>query len=254
MLMFIRINWLRVCVERWRLVPAIIVALVVVISYSQAQAADMRIAAGITGLFDKQTATITQPKLNDINLNDDLGINKNVSLYEFHGGIYFRDFSIRGFYFQNRNNDGSGILNDGQFKKDKDTEKKPKPVNSTFGFRASRIEMGMPFVYTNTILEPFVVASATHSNLNIQGDKLNLDFSNIKSGPGMGVTIIQKAASNANVTLKAYKTNIDSLVEIEYTNYSPGMFWKAGYSWRRFDSGNINLNLSGPKIEIGVRF
>ena len=247
------INWLVGTVEKWRFIRLILVT-AIVFSCSQADAT-ARVTAGITGLFDKQTATITQSALNDINLNDDLGITNNVSLYEFYAGIHFNDFSMRGYYLQNRSQDGIGTLKEGQFKKtDKDDKRKFIPVNSTFGFRVYRFEMGLPFIYTNTILEPFIVASTTNSNLNMQGEKLNLDLSNTKSSPGFGVAIIQKAASNANVTFKAYKTNIDSLIELEYVSYSQNMFWKAGYSWRRFNLDNINLNLSGPKVEIGVVF
>lgn len=251
--MLIRSNWLRVCLEKWRLVH-LIIAMLIVLSCSQQANAGMRFIVGVTGLFDKQTATITQPDLADISLIDDLNIGKNVSLYELNAGVYSKDLSVRGYWFQNRNGDGVGILQKGQYKKDKNDSKKPLPVNSTFGFRASRVELGLPYVSASTVLEPFGVISTVNTNLSIQGEKLNLNLSNIKTGVGAGITFIQKASDTSNVTFKAYATGVDSLFEVEYVSYAPSMFWKAGYSWRQFSLDNINLKYSGPKVEVGVTF
>ena len=251
--MLIRFNWLRVCLEKWRLVH-LIIAMLIVLSCSQQANAGMRFIAGVAGLFDKQTATITQPDLADINLIDDLNISKNVSLYEVNAGVYSKDLSIRGYWLQNRNSDGVGMLREGQFKADKKDKKKLLPVNSTFGFRASRVELGLPYVNATTVIEPFGVISTVNTNLSIQGDKLNLDLSNNKTGAGAGITFIQKASVSSNVTFKAYATNVDNMFEVEYVSFTPSMFWKAGYSWRQFSLDNINLKYSGPKVEVGVTF
>jgi hypothetical protein len=217
--------------------------------------ADIRTTGGITGLFAKQTATISQATLRDISVVDDLNISKNTNVYEINAGIYFKDFTIRGFYLQNRNQEGSGQISDGQWKREKDDKKTtPLPVDTTFSFRASRVEMGLPFYYTNTVFEPFVVGSVINADLTIQGEKVNIGVSSTKSGPGIGVSIVQRTAQNANITVRGYKTNIDSLLEAEYTAYSNNCFWKVGYSWRQYIFPNLALNFIGPTVQVGVVF
>lgn len=65
---------------------------------------------GLDVLVSKAASVLARDNKIDINLNDDLNLDKSSTAYEIYAGVSYDKFSVRGYHFLPKNLSGSGTL------------------------------------------------------------------------------------------------------------------------------------------------
>jgi hypothetical protein len=226
---------------------------------STVHASVMKSNLGLDVLASRAASVWARDKETDINLNDDLNLDKSLTAYEIYAGISYDQFSIRGYHFLPKNQSGSGALRPGQY----DPKQKGKnditiPVTADCNFKNSRIEIGTPIFYKNFVAEPFFVNQWTSSNLEIKSTDFTYNQDLKGSTPGGGVLLTQSISQGTQFTIKWFQTSSDKHFDFRYTGFNPWCFWSLGYTYRTFylgsQTGNLQTTLQGPAIQAGLIF
>ena len=226
---------------------------------STVHASVMKSNLGLDALASKTASILARDNKIDINLNDDLNLDKSFTAYEIYAGISYDKFSVRGYHFLPKNQSGSGALRPGQYDpKQKGKNDETIPVTADGNFKNSRIEIGTPIFYKNFVVEPFFVNQWTSSNLEIKSNDFSYNQDLNSSTPGGGVLLTQSISPGTQFTLKWFQTSSDKHFDFRYTGFNSSCFWSLGYTHRTFNlrsqTGNLQTTLQGPVIQAGLIF
>jgi hypothetical protein len=219
----------------------------------------MKSNLGLDALASKTASILTRDNKIDINLNDDLNLDKSCTAYENYAGVSYDKFSVRGYHFLPKNHSGSGALRPGQYdSKQNGKNDETIPVTAENSFKCNRIEIGAPIFYKGFVVEPFFVNQWTSSNLEIKSTDFTYNQDLKSSTPGGGVLLTQSISPGTQFTFKWFQTSSDKHLDFRYTGFNPLCFWSLGYTYRTFylrsQTGNLQTTLQGPVIQAGLIF
>ncbi len=226
---------------------------------STVHASVMKTNLGLDALASKTASILARDNKIDINLNDDLNLDKSSTAYEIYAGVSYDKFSARVYHFLPKNQSGSGALRPGQY----DAKQNAKadetiPVNAENSFRCNRIEIGAPIFYKGFVVEPFFVNQWTAGNLQLKSNYFSYNLDSKSSTPGGGVLLTHSISQGTQLTFKWFQTSSDQHFDIRYTGFNPSYFWSLGYTHRTFNlrsqTGNLQTTLQGPVIQAGLIF
>ncbi|MFH0960292.1 MAG: hypothetical protein V1897_16490 [Pseudomonadota bacterium] len=214
---------------------------------------------GLDALASKTASILARDNKIDINLNDDLNLDKSLTAYEVFAGVNYDRFSVRGYHLLPKNQSGSGTLRPGQYdaKQNAKTDE-TSPVTAENSFKCNRIEIGTPIFYKNFVAEPFFVNQWASGNLQINSKDINYNQQFTSSTPGGGILLTQSMSPGTQFTFKWFQTSSDKHFDFRYTGFNSSCFWSLGYTYRTFylrsQTGNLQTTLQGPVIQAGLIF
>lgn len=229
----------------------LLVATILVCFAISTAAAQVNSGIGITPIFGKISSTATV-KNTDISLNDDLGIGRNATLWEGWAAIYTRAVGVRGYYLFPVNLSADSLLPASL----KDVKVKTDiPINTTFGLRAGRVELGIPlFNDRYWILEPFFLYQNLCPTITVQGKDFDYSYNTQYSSPGVGINLVERIGQNAALNAKFFVTQYTTQFDINAMWSRNHLFCGLGYTHRVASLNNFTYRLSGLQAEIGVAF
>ncbi|MGC8605435.1 MAG: hypothetical protein ACP5VS_17350 [Desulfomonilaceae bacterium] len=226
---------------------------------STVQASVIKSNLGLDVLASKAASVLARDNKIDINLNDDLNLDKSYTAYEIYAGVNYDKISVRGYHFLPKNQSGSGILRPGQYDaKQNGKADETIQVTAENGFKCSRIEVGTPIFYQNFVVEPFFVNQWVTDHIEIKSNSFNYNQDLTSSTPGGGLLLTHSLSAAAILTCKWFQTSSDKLFDVRYTGFNPSYFWSVGYTHRTFNlksqAGNLQTVLQGPVVQAGLIF
>ena len=195
--------------------------------------ANAQVSVGVSPIYSTQ---ITQ----NLFLNS-VFENKNISCEVEVGLVSI--CAIRGYHLCNREYNTTVNIFD-------EKEKKSLPATFTYGFSASRIEIGYPFRLSGALLEPFFVDSYTRNYNTVVGDKINYMDNLTSNTRGLGVYYSQLLYKGNNASIKGFYTPKDYILDFRYNRFNNRAALGLGYSYRVYD----NIKISGPSINFLLTF
>jgi hypothetical protein len=206
---------------------------------------------GVTPFFDKLSASATIKNI-DVALNDQLGLDKNNTLWEGFAAINTRTCSLRGYYLFPKSVSADSLL---PVTIAVDKDKKPIPVTTTFTLKANRLEVAVPLrVNRFVMVEPMFVYQTISPVVSITGKGYSFTSNPKLSAAGIGVELTEKVARNTLVRLKYVATANMSLFEAEARYVDGAMFFGGGYSCWNYDTAGMKVRVQGPMARAGFRF
>jgi hypothetical protein len=220
--------------------------------------AGMRIDAGARVLFPSLKGSLDQSSLNGINFKDDLALPENNTAFEVYGNYLARDFSVRAFHCFSSLMTGTGLLYPGQFPLEKDSKgdvrNEPKLVQSSLGFSTGRLEIGVPYRFTEAVIEPQAIMEWTSGSLAITGEDYFKEVSLNSTKIGAGVHFMALLQPGYSVSGRMNITSLGSVAEIGLTRYTIGSFMSVGLRHQTLRLRGVSLLTSGVYAEIGMMF
>jgi len=195
--------------------------------------ANAQVSIGVSPIYSTQT---TQ----NLFLNS-VFENKNISCEVEIGLVSI--CTIRGYHLCNREYSAVVSIFD-------EIEKKNLPASYTYGFSASRIEIGYPFHFSGVLIEPFFVDSYTRNYNTIVGDKINYVDNLTNNTRGLGVYYSQLLYKGNNASIKGFYTPKDYVLDFRYNRFNSRAALGLGYSYRVYDT----VKISGPSINLLLTF
>ena len=199
------------------------------------------------------TSASTSIKGYEISHQSDLGLNKSQTLYELYGAIYVNSASIKGAYLFPKTITGDGRLSkaivDAKLKDDS------LPVSSTYSLSGGHIELAIPYRLNKAcLIEPLVAYQSLTQTLNITGTDYNYTDAVKLNSFGIGLELTESFTDYDSLKAKFLVTANTSMFNIHYRHSSKMGFVGIGYDWLNLDTPNTKTRMSGPMIEIGVKF
>lgn len=129
-------------------------------------------------------------------------------------------------------------------------EKKDLPLNFTYGFSASRIEIGIPLHYKGFLFEPFFIDSYTKNYNTIKGEKIDYANDVVNHSQGLGAFYSQLLYKGNNISIKGFYTTKDNMLDFRYNKFNTKCSVGIGYTYRNYD----NIKINGPSLNFLLTF
>lgn len=202
-----------------------------------------------------QSSTVSQINGYDIAHDTDLNLSKNKTIYTLYGAIFLNHLAVKGYYIFPVVTSGDGRV----LQVVSDPKKKPADgfyqVSSNYTFSGNRIELAFPYRLNNLcLLEPFALYQTTTQSINITGKDYSYTDSTTNKSFGLGLQLTESLSSYDQLKAKFLATSNANMFQIKYLRTHKTGALGVGYDWLTIDNPNIKTRISGPTLEIGVRF
>ena len=199
------------------------------------------------------TSASTSVKGYEISHQSDLNLNKSQTLYELYGAVYINSAAIKGYYLFPKTVSGDGLLT--KLIVDAKAKDDLLPVSTNYTLSGGRVELAIPLrINKACLLEPAIAYQAISQNLKITGDNYNYTDAPRLSSFGIGLELTEYFTDYDSLKAKFLATSNSSLFNIHYRRNSKMGFVGIGYDWLNLDTPNTKTRMSGPTIEVGVKF
>ena len=213
-----------------RRLSAVIFILLVTVAVANAQ-----FSVGVTPIFLDQT--IQCQKFNNSFTSRGTGA-------EINAGFLSRGVALRGYYLPSVNSSYQwSIVVD----REKGTI---KPMELISGFSATRLEIGLPMFYRDSIVEPFFVNSVTKHATTLHDGGLKFVDEILNNTSGLGLFYGQRIVDRQALYLKFSATPKDKVFDAHYNVVFRTCNFGAGYTYREYD----NIKIKGPMLSIMLTF
>lgn len=163
---------------------------------------------------------------------------------EINAGFLSRGVSLRGYYLPSVNSSHQwSIIVD----REKGTM---KPMELISGFSATRLEIGLPMFFKDSIVEPFFVNSVTKHATTLHDGGLKFIDEVINNTSGLGLFYGQRIIDRQALYLKLSATPKDKVFDAHYNVVFRTCNFGAGYTYREYD----NIKIKGPMLSIMLTF
>lgn len=199
------------------------------------------------------TSASTSIAGHEISHQNDLNLNKSHTLYELYGAIYVSQAAIKGYYLFPKTISGDGRLN--KLIVDAKSKDDLIPVSASYALSSGRIELAIPYRLNRAcLIEPSVVYQSITQNLNITGANYSYADTPKTASFGLGIEITESFSAYDSLNAKLIATQNTSLFSLKYRRNDNRGYVGVGYDWWNIDTPNTKTRMSGPGVEVGVKF
>lgn len=194
-----------------------------------------QLSVGATPILLDQTVTV--PKY-------DSSYTTRGSTTEISVGIIARGITMRGFFIPTINSSY-------QWSTPEDIKNnKARLLELASNFTATRLEIGLPIFYADSIIEPFYVSSSTKHNTTLYDNGVSIPETLNNTTSGLGVFYGQRIVARQAVYLKFSATPKDKVFDASYNAIFKSLNFGAGYTYREYE----NVKLKGPFVSLQLTF
>lgn len=199
------------------------------------------------------TSASTSIAGNEISHQTELNLNKSNTLYELCGAIHVSQAAIKGYYLFPKTISGDGRLN--KLIVDPKAKDELFPVSASYALSSGRVELAVPYRLNRAcLIEPSVVYQSITQTLSITGANFNYTDTPKMAAFGLGIEITESFSAHDSLNAKLIATQNSSLFSLKYRRNDNRGHVGVGYDWWNIDALNTKIRMSGPCVEVGVKF
>lgn len=199
------------------------------------------------------TSASTSIAGNEISHQGDLNLSKSNTLCELYCGIYISRAAIKGYYVFPKTISGDGQLN--KLIVDPKSKDEMIPVSASYVLSCGRVELAVPYRLNRAcLIEPSVFYQHITQKLSITGDSYIYTDIPKTASFGLGIEITESFSAYDSLIAKLIAAPDATLFSLKYRRNDNRGYVGVGYDWWNIDTPNTKTRMSGPGVELGVKF